>query len=93
MVRWEMGRQRKRSLLCFLSLFSPTTMLLDLLPATLPFFSFLTSSSPSFLCFSPPLLSTLYPFPSYVLLLPSPFLLVHDLLVISLAIAPPPSKK
>lgn len=39
------------------------------------------------------LLSTLSPFPSYILLLPSLFLSVHDLLVISLNIFPPPSKK
>lgn len=48
-----------------------------------PFFPWLLS----------PLFSTLYPFPSYILLLPSPLLSVHDLLVISLNTVPPPSKK
>lgn len=93
-VRWETARQRKRSFLFSLFLFSSTTMLLDLLPATLPFFLLLSDFIvPFFPWRLSPLFSTLYPFPSYILLLPSLLLSVHDLLVISLNTVPPPRKK
>lgn len=47
---------------------------------------------PFFPCFSPSPFNPLS-LPPYILLLPSLFLSVHDLLVISLNIVPPPSKK
>lgn len=92
-VRWEVGRQRKvLSFLPFPLLFHHHASGSS---SSHPFLFILLVSDfivPSFLCFSL-LLLTLYPFPPYILLLPSPFLSVHALLVISLNIVPPPSKK
>lgn len=69
---------------CFWIFFQPPFLFILLVSDFIvPFFPLLFSL----------LLSTLYPFPPYILLLPSLFLSVHDLLVISLNIVPPPSKK